>query len=140
MILEDYLDQPIGETWSSLAATGGLVMQVAKRKDIDPNTLDGIAVFKMADEGDLEVQDEIEKFIKRLAVGIYNLQYMIDPEKILIGGAISKRDGLIDNINEKLKVMKPNEECLDIRVHPCQFYNDSNLIGALYHFLQRANL
>lgn len=138
MILEDYLDQPIGETWSSLAATWGLVMQVAKRKDIDPNTLDGLTVFKMADEGDLEVQDEIEKFIKRLAVGIYNLQYMIDPEKILIGGAISKRDGLIDKINEKLKVMKPNEECLDIRVHPCQFGNDSNLIGALYHFLQRA--
>lgn len=139
MILEDYLDQPIGETWSSLAATWGLVMQVAKRKDMDPNTLDGLKVFQMADEGDLEVQDEIEKFIKRLAVGIYNLQYVIDPEKILIGGAISKRDGLIDRINEKLKVMKPNAECLDIRVHPCQFGNDSNLIGALYHFLQRAS-
>lgn len=137
MILEDYFDQPIGETWSSLAATFGLVMQVAKRKNIDPDRLDGLKVFQMADEGDLEVQDEIEKFIKRLAVGIYNLQYMIDPEKILIGGAISKRDGLIGKINEKLRVMKPNEACLDIQVYPCQFGNDSNLIGALYHFLQR---
>lgn len=137
MILEDYFEQPIGETWSSLAATWGLVMQVAKRKNMDPYSLNGITVFEMADEGDLEVQDEIEKFIKRLAVGIYNLQYIIDPEKILIGGAISRREGLIDQINEKLKVMKPNEDCVDIQVHPCQFGNDSNLIGALYHFLQR---
>ncbi|WP_026907117.1 ROK family protein [Paucisalibacillus globulus] len=137
MLLEDYLDQPIGESWSSLAATWGLVMQVAKRKKMDPHTLNGVKVFNMADEGDLEVQDEIEKFIKRLAVGIYNLQYIIDPQKILIGGAISKREGLIDRINEKLEIMKPNEECLDIQVHPCQFGNDSNLIGALYHFLQR---
>jgi predicted NBD/HSP70 family sugar kinase len=137
MILEDYLNQPIGETWSSLAATWGLVKQVAKRKNMDPYMLDGLTVFNMADEGDLEVQDEIDKFIKRLAVGIYNLQYIIDPEKILIGGAISKREGFIDRINEKLKVMKPNEHCVDIQIHPCKFGNDSNLVGALYHFLQR---
>jgi predicted NBD/HSP70 family sugar kinase len=140
MILEGYLEQPSGETWSSLAATWGLVMQVAKRKNIDPHTLDGLKVFQMAEDGDLEVQDEIEKFIKRLAVGIYNLQYIIDPEKILIGGAISNREGLIDQINEKLALMKPNEEYLDIQVHPCQFGNDSNLIGALYHFLQRESI
>ena len=139
MILEDYLDQPLGESWSSLAATGGLIKQVANRKNLNPSTLDGRKVFKMADEGDCEVQDEIEKFIKRLAVGIYNLQYIIDPAKILIGGAISNREGLIEQINEKLKVMRPNEECLNIQVEPCQFGNDSNLIGALYHFLQRTS-
>ncbi|GIN63972.1 transcriptional regulator [Robertmurraya siralis] len=141
MLLEDYLNQPIGESWSALAATGGLIIQVAKRKGLEPAALDGRKIFKMADEGDQEVQDEIEKFMKRLAVGIYNLQYIIDPEKILIGGAISKREGLIEQINEKLKLMKPNHECLDIHVEPCRFGNDSNLIGALYHFLRRtANL
>lgn len=139
MILDDYYNQPIGESWSSLAATGGLIKLVAKRKHLDANTLDGKTVFKMADEGDLEVQDEIEKFIKSLAVGIYNLQYIIDPEKILIGGAISERDGLLDRINEKLLQMRPNQQCLTIQVERCQFGNDSNLIGALYHFLQRTS-
>lgn len=137
MILADYHNQPLGESWSSLAATGGLVKQVAKLKQIDPSTLNGKTVFHMAEGGDLEVQDEIEKFIKSLAVGIYNLQYIIDPEKILIGGAISEREGLLERINEKLIQMKPNEECLTIQVERCQFGNDSNLIGALYHFLQR---
>ncbi|MDQ0154618.1 ROK family protein [Robertmurraya andreesenii] len=137
MILEDFHNQPIGETWSSLAATGGLIKQVAKRKNMDPEILDGKKVFAMAEQDDKEVQEEIEKFIKRLAVGIYNLQYIIDPEKILIGGAISNREGLIENINEKLKQMRADQHCLEIQVEKCQFGNDSNLIGALYHFLQR---
>lgn len=104
---------------------------------MDAEILDGKKVFAMAEQGDKEVQEEIEKFIKRLAVGIYNLQYIIDPEKILIGGAISHREGLIENINETLKQMRTDQHCLEIQVEKCQFGNDSNLIGALYHFLQR---
>jgi predicted NBD/HSP70 family sugar kinase len=137
MIMEDYLDQPLGEMWSALGATGALIKRVAKRKGLEPITLDGKKVFEMADYGDEEVQDEIKKFIKRLAVGILNLQYAIDPEKILIGGAISQRTDLIDKINETLSQMKNKAHSLHVQVERCQFGNDSNLIGALYHFLQR---
>jgi len=137
MIMEDYLEQPLGDSWSSLGATGALIRLVAKRKGLDPSTLNGKKVFELADAGDEEVKDEIEKFIKRLAVGILNLQYAIDPEKILIGGAISSREDLVDRINEKLEQMKTNAHKLSIKVEKCQFGNDSNLIGALYHYLQR---
>ncbi|MBY0099180.1 ROK family protein [Mesobacillus maritimus] len=137
MIMEDYLEQPFGVSLSSLGATGGLVKLVAKRKGMDPSLLNGKIIFEMADSGDEDVQDEIRKFIKRLAVGILNLQYSIDPEKILIGGAISQRQDLIDGINEALAQMKNNVYNLTIKVERCQFGNDSNLIGALYHFLQR---
>lgn len=137
MIMEDYLEQPLGESWSSLGATAALVRKVAKRKGIDSSLLDGKKVFEMADCGDEEVQDEIKKFIKRIAVGIFNLQYAIDPEKILIGGAISQREGLIEQINETLSQMKNNMHRLSVQVERCQFGNDSNLIGALYHYLQR---
>jgi predicted NBD/HSP70 family sugar kinase len=136
MIMEGYLDDQ-GEMWSHLGATGALVRQIAKLKGVDPDTLDGKKVFEMADNGDEEVQAEIEKFIKRIAVGIFNLQYAIDPEKILIGGAISQRAGLIDQINEALSQMKNDIHRLPVKVERCQFGNDSNLIGALYHFLQR---
>ena len=137
MIMEDYLDQPLGESWSSLGATGALIRLVAKRKGLDPNSLNGKKVFELADAGDAEINDEIDRFIKRLAVGILNLQYAIDPEKILIGGAISSREDFVDRINEKLSQMKTNVHKLSIQVEKCQFGNDSNLIGALYHFLQR---
>lgn len=139
MVMEDYLEQPIGEAWSALGATGALIRRVAKRKGLKPLSLDGKKVFQIADDGDEEVQDEINKFIKRLAVGIFNLQYAIDPEKVLIGGAISERADLIDKINEALSQMKNNIHTLDVKVEKCQFGNDSNLIGVLYHFLQRRN-
>lgn len=144
MIMEDYfdrsIDEPIGETWSSLAATGGLIVQVAKRIGMDEKDLNGKIIFDMAEAGDLEVEDEIEKFYTRLSVGIYNLQYIIDPEKILIGGAISHREGFIERLNQHLSRMKQNQESLEIQVERCQFGNDSNLIGALYHFLQRGKI
>lgn len=137
MMMENYLGTQPAETYSTLAAVGGLIKQVAKRKGMDPDVLTGKMIFELAEKGDTEVQNEIDKFMRRLAVGIYNLQFILDPEKILIGGAISHREGFIDNINETLKGMKYDTEGLTVRVERCQFGNDSNLIGALYHFLQR---
>ena len=137
MVMEGYLDGQAGETWSSLAAVGGLVKQVAKRKGMSPAVLSGKAIFELAEKGDAEIQDEINKFFMRLAVGIYNLQFIFDPEKILIGGAISHREGFIEQINELLGRMKYDQEGITVKVERCQFGNDSNLIGALYHYLQR---
>ncbi|EKN69078.1 ROK family protein [Neobacillus bataviensis LMG 21833] len=137
MLMEDYPRRQSGETWSSLAAVGGLINQVAKRKDVDPDELTGKKIFALAENGDPDVRDEIEKFLHRLAVGIYNLQFIIDPEKILIGGAISHREGFVEQLNETLLQMKYDQEGLTIQVERCKFGNDSNLIGALYHFLQR---
>ncbi len=137
MMMEDYLGTQPAETYSTLAAVGGLIKQVAKRKGIDPNTFTGKMIYEMAENGDTEVQEEINKFMRRLAVGIYNLQFILDPDKILIGGAISNREGFIDQINETLNTMKYEPDGLTVKVERCQFGNDSNLIGALYHFLQR---
>ena len=137
MIMENYLTTEPGETWSHLSAVGGLIKQVAKRKGVNPDELSGKIIFNLAGNGDTDVQDEIDKFMKRLAVGIYNLKFILDPEKILIGGAISNREGFIEQINETLKQINYDTEGVTTTVEKCQFGNDSNLIGALYHFLQR---
>ncbi|MFC0272630.1 ROK family protein [Metabacillus herbersteinensis] len=136
MLMEGYLEHPLGRNWSQVASTAGLVRYVAKRKGADSRVLDGKTVFEMSDQGDADAQAEINTFIKRLAVGIYNVQYVIDPEKILIGGAISKREDLIEKINQELSLMKDDKSRLHVTVEKCAFENDSNLIGALYHYLQ----
>ena len=137
MVIENNAEQKTGDTLSSVAAVGGLINQVTKRKGLDTDALDGKMIFDLAENGDTDAQDEIEKFYQRIAVGIYNLQFILDPEKILIGGAISHREGFIDRINETLQQIKYDAEGLTVKVERCQFGNDSNLIGALYHFLQR---
>lgn len=121
--------------WSEVASTNALVTRVAKLKGIEKSKLDGKKVFEMAKLGDLEVKDEIEAWYMDLARGIYNIQYIVDPEKIVIGGAISAREGFDKKINEKLALLKSYISTLDIRVERCKFQNDSNLIGALYNYL-----
>ncbi|HHD2753848.1 TPA: ROK family protein [Clostridium perfringens] len=121
--------------WSEVASTNALVTRVSKLKGIEKSQLDGKKVFEMAEDGDEEVKNEIESWYMDLARGMYNIQYIVDPEKIVVGGAISTREGFDKKINEKLALLKNDIATLDVRVEKCKFENDSNLIGALYHFL-----
>jgi len=117
---------------SRLSSTYNLIDRVKNiKKDF---CLDGEAVFELANKGDNEVINEIENFYFNLAITIYNLSYSFAPEKILIGGGISERKDLIENINKKLEIINPN--CLKfIKLEVCKFKNDSGQIGALYKYL-----
>lgn len=130
--------KPAFQTWSQLAATGALVKKVAKRKGIDPKELNGKKIFQAAEEGDTICLEEIDAFYLRLAQGIYNIQYVYDPEKIIIGGAISNREDLIEQIYKKLDILLESVMAAKVRpvIEQCQYKNDANLIGALYHYLQ----
>ncbi|MEH6936326.1 ROK family protein [Bacillus sp. JJ664] len=140
MLVKDYMSETLGRNWSDVASTTSLVRAVAKRKGLDWKTLNGKKVFELFDRGDEEVKIEVENFIKYLAVGIFNVAYVIDPEKILIGGAISARKELIEQLNAVLATMRGKHATLDITVEQCAYENDSNLIGALYHYMQQTGV
>ncbi|MDQ0973382.1 putative NBD/HSP70 family sugar kinase [Neobacillus niacini] len=126
-------------TWSHLASTGALVKAVAKVKGISSSELNGKKIFEAAEAGDQDCIKAIENFYLYLAQGIYNFQYIYDPEKIIIGGAISNRIDLIDKIYEKLDLILDTVKIAKVRpvIEACHFKNDANLLGALFHFLQR---
>lgn len=129
----------IFETWSTIAATGGLLNTVAKLKNIDLEELDGRKIFDLAEKGDSDCINAIDEFYLNNAKGIFNIQYMYDPEKIVIGGAISSREDFIDKINEKLDLIMKNIPVAKVRpiIEKCKFENDANLLGALFNYLQR---
>lgn len=133
-ITDDKGEDGLGNVWSRIASTGALVRRVAKRKGIPVSELTGKLVFEMEKDDD-EVKEEIVEWFKGVAKGIYNIQYILDPEKILIGGGISIRNDFIERVNQYLELMKNEESTLDITVEKCKFANDANLIGALYNFL-----
>jgi predicted NBD/HSP70 family sugar kinase len=137
MIMGDPLQKnPLQSTWSKVASTHALVEEVEARKLLAKGTLNGEDVFCLAEGGDHVAKESLAYFYKKLAVGIYNLKYALDPKKILIGGGISKRPEVIEGINQELRHLKDEISTLDIRVEACQFDNDANLIGALFHFLR----
>ncbi|PLT28804.1 ROK family protein [Peribacillus deserti] len=127
------------KTWSELASTGSLVRKVAKMKGIQQHELDGKKIFNAAETGDEDCKKAIDDFYLSLAQGIFNIQYVYDPEKIILGGAISSREDLIDEIYKKLDIILSSVRIAKVRpvIESCQYKNDANLLGALYHFLQR---
>lgn len=125
-------------TWSHLAAIGALVKNVAKMKGVHPAELNGKEIFEAAEAGDQDCIEAIEDFYLYLALGIYNIQYVYDPEKIIIGGAVSSRDDLIDQIYKKLDLILDDVTIAIVRpvIETCHFKNDANLLGALFHYFQ----
>lgn len=124
-------------TWSRRASTAALIRSVAEVKKAAPDSLTGEQIFTMAEAGDQDCIQALEEFYHLLALGIYNLQYVYDPEIILIGGGISAREELItmidDNLNDILTGIP------DAKIKPqiaaCHFRQNANLVGAVYGFM-----
>lgn len=124
-------------TYSDLASTRGIIEQTARAKNISPKELDGLKVFELYEQGDEAVIAAVEQWYFDLATVLINVQYSVDPQYILLGGAISRSSGLIDKLNQKLDAILAQHPIAKVRPNPklTQFGNDANLIGALKHFL-----
>lgn len=106
-------------------------------------TLSGLDIYYLAEQGDIIAQQVINEFYQSIAIGLYNLTFTLNPQKILIGGAISARDEIFPAIKNKFQQIldvtpSPDRFLVDdfVTIERTHFKNDSGLIGALYHFLQ----
>lgn len=122
-------------TWSDVGSTMAVVRGVAREKGVDVSSLDGKEIFDHYHDDPI-YEKYVDKYYYVLANGIYNLQYAYDPKKIVIGGGISIREDLLDEVNQRLDVIFSRFTHAKIRpvVLTCQYHNDANLLGALYHF------
>ena len=139
MILKSDFSKGEFDTLSRLGSTGSLVRDVATGKGLEVDQITGEEIFQKAKEGDKDCIEAIDRFYESLAVGIFNLMYFYNPEKVIIGGAISSRDDLIDNIKEKLQLIKDGFTHGVGEVNPpivsCAYQGDANLLGAVYNYM-----
>lgn len=133
------LDKNKATNWSHAGSTIALARNVAQLKGLDEDSINGIEVFEMCSEGDEIAIKEVNKYYFTMAVGIYNIQYIFDPEVIILGGAISERTEYLEEINKRLDIIMNGDLEGTIRpvIKRCQFGNDANKLGALYNYLQR---
>ncbi|GAA0856185.1 MULTISPECIES: ROK family protein [Bacillota] len=138
MIMED--NDGEYKTFSEIASTMSFVRKA--RKHFNDESLDGKDVFNKAENGDEFCKEIIDRFYSELAKGIYNLQYMYDPELILIGGAISDRDDFVISLNEKIDNILEKIKIAEIKpeIRTCTHRKDANLIGALAHHIKEYNI
>lgn len=133
-------------TWGMLGGIRRLCRQAQEAAGEDENPkgseehlipqMDGRKIFELANGGDKEILQVVDRYAMCLAQGIFNLQVVYDPERFAVGGGISSQPLLFECISKNLDRLC-NTFAFDIPkplVVPCRFHNDANLIGALKNY------
>ncbi len=117
--------------------------QVITECDNDPefaNGIDGYKFFELLEKGDEVIKKVYEEYTFNVAKLAFTIQVFYDPEKIVIGGGISRQKRLISDIQEKINQIIDNFAgfySVPCTVDVCRFLNEANQYGALYNFLTR---
>ncbi|MBF2516606.1 ROK family protein [Listeria marthii] len=112
-----------------------LIKRIATKKNL-ADKKDGEQVFEWINQGDEEAQAIFDDYIYGLASQVLNIQYLIDPEIIAIGGGISAQPIVVKRLNKAIEEIKASNPFHGARpkIVTCHFQNDANLYGALYNF------
>lgn len=132
---------PDSETvWGNRCGTPRLCRMYAEKKGLDPSAVDGETVFEAVNRGDGEARECLRRFTREIAVQIFNLQTVLDPERFAVGGGISAQPIFIEYIRNNLSELYAGcpYHVPVAEVVSCKFQNDANLYGALQCFLAYA--
>ncbi len=128
------LDQ--GKTFSQLGTAVQMAWRYCDRIGVDRATITGEEVFQRAEDGDAIAIKEVNKFYRYLAQGLFSIQFAFDPEVIIIGGGVSAKKGLLQEVDQRLKKMLADQALNDFvpLIKLCDYRNDANLVGAAANF------
>ncbi len=103
--------------------------------------LEGPELFAMLEKGCPDLQEDFHKYLSNFALQLFNLQIAFDPEKIVIGGGISKNKFFVKNLEQYVESFYkkiPLQVVHSLGV--CKFGNSANLLGAVRHYLGLNNM
>lgn len=128
--------------WGMSGGAQGLAKAVSARTGKAAEDYDGVEIFRLANQGDKDVLAGLKDYTDALAVQIYNLNILLDFDIIAVGGGISQQPLLheylkasMDELVERIPLREISPYVPVPNITNCRFYNDANLIGALYHFM-----
>jgi len=117
-----------------LASTQALIQAYKDYKGLpEDEQVEGMIVFNDA-KVDTGVAMIVDNWYRRLSYGIYNLASILNPEKILIGGAVSVREDLYVELDQKLREIEKWSD-IAVKVEPCKHRNDAGMLGILYKLI-----
>ena len=149
-IVFDRINKEKGETfhpvWGLRTGVHYLYQKLADRTGEDVSGIDGFEFFGRANAGDPKALEALHEFCAEMILPIANIQAVIDPEVISIGGGVSAQPIFIETINEEYDRFMQDDfgAQLGIRKKPqivqSTFGNKANLAGAYYNFLYQNGL
>ena len=133
-----FLRIPEKGTLEELASTTRLITETAEGLRVLPDTLNGRKIFALAKEGNIVAGRAIDRLCQRLALGMANICYVLDPELIVLGGGImAQEEYLKPRLQSAFARAAAPGLCKHTRLAFARLHNDAGMLGALYNFLQR---
>lgn len=130
--------------WADLGYRG-LFRRLSAISGEDVSEMNGFGFFERVEKKDSAACAALKEYTDAMALTLFSLNMLLNLECICIGGGISKQPVLMESLQRSIDEMPSCNP--DMKnglklpmpvVKTCAFYNDANLIGALYHHLYEA--
>ena len=101
---------------------------------------DGRQIFQWVAEGDPAAVKVYKEFLHSLAMICQNIQITLAPDRIVIGGGLSRSDMLLDDLRAEIDRVCQNsmiDDKMKAEVVRSRYMNECNILGAMYNFIQQ---
>lgn len=130
--------------WEAYASVTALINQTKEAMKNHPESLmneiaekagkvNGRTSFDAAKQGDKAAQEVVDQYLKYVADGIVSMINIFQPEKIVVGGGISREgDYLLNPIKEYVEKYDYNKNDKKAELQIATLFNDAGIIGAAF--------
>lgn len=133
-----YIPMQYGDTthlWENIASTRALREYVADCKHMDVRDWTGEKIFQEAENGDEDCKIGIGRMMDALGRGIATICYVLNPEVVVIGGAIvSQGDKFLMSVRKHVSKYLIPFVYKETKIMLAENQNDAGMLGAFYNF------
>lgn len=105
---------------------------VKKASNLLGEKVDGKYIFEKAKQGDKQLENVINEMVENLSIGLLNIIYILNPNKIIIGGAVTKQGDYLQNKIENAINKKLIDSKFKTDIEFAKLKNDAGLYGIYY--------
>ena len=128
--------------WEAYASVTALIRQTKEAMEKHPDSLmcefaekegkvSGRTAFEAAKKGDPAAQEVVDQYVRYVADGLVGVVNTFQPERLVIGGGISKEgDYLLNPIKEYVKKYDYNKYMPRTEISIATLFNEAGIIGA----------
>ena len=123
--------------FEEIASTQAMINEAAASHNMSPAELEGQTVFEWARAGDVDAVIAIEHMIDALAEGLANVCCLLNPDLIVLGGAVMAQEKYLrPRIEQRLEDLVVLNMRVNTKIAFAKLGNDAAMLGALYNLLQ----
>lgn len=101
---------------------------------------DGRQIFQWVAEGDPVATQVYREFLHSLAMICQNIQITLAPDRIVIGGGLSRSEMLLGDLREEIDRLCRGamiDDVMKAEVVRSAYLNECNILGAMYNYIQQ---